>query len=548
MKTWLFRLLFVAILTWSTGCGRTIEIKPTLQSLAANSPVPQTSTPKPKSTTTLIEQTQPAATRTLRPTNTPRPEISWSDAFPITTLQGIGGKWSPTENVFLYWWSERDKNGLYTAAGPEFQPQALVRDEAFGDFLWSPDGKSILYEADTLQLGARIFFMDANGENTKIIKSKAAGGNYLWLKGWLDQEHLIFSSYWGGGHESIAVVNIRTEEAAKVSALIHGGDLFPAQNGFIPATTTIAVPDVHQLLVISEKLPSTTLGDGELIGGNVAVLPENQSVPRQDTSSTFQDWMPDSSQILVSWAHFDIHTWDILDRDLILWDVERQSLRLIAPDGRSGKFSPDGKLLAYLTEGPAQLSEDRTPQKREQNTTDNTGDHIQLLDMASGKVLMSLPVSTEDDNDLFDPQGSTTSKAQFSPDGRYLAFFSPGEVQVDSNGWPFQVESPDTSQTRLNVLDLLEKKLVWSAASSAQAGFSWSPTSRLLIFQNNTFNWQLFDLMYMQLTSITTRFGKYVGEPGWSFDGQYLSFVRCVPLGDNTCKRTIHIFNVTLTQ
>ncbi len=80
--------------------------------------------------------------------------------------------------------------------------------------------------------------------------------------------------------------------------------------------------------------------------------------------------------------------------------------------------------------------------------------------MSRGKVQMSIPVIAQwgDYEDIVKAHGYLS--AQFSPDGRYLSFLTPGYVVKNADGWPFDVDLTGPSLAVLNLLDLQEKKIV----------------------------------------------------------------------------------------
>jgi len=114
----------------------------------------------------------------------------------------------------------------------------------------------------------------------------------------------------------------------------------------------------------------------------------------------------------------------------------------------------------------------------------------------------------------------------FSPDSRYLAFLTPGEVRVDKTGWPTSVITT-TEHVFINLLDLHDQRLLWSALSTQWSDLSWSPTSSYLAYQNPSMDWQLLDIDNKTVFPITTAGGINIYRLEWSFDGRYLSILVC---------------------
>jgi len=215
----------------------------------------------------------------------------------------------------------------------------------------------------------------------------------------------------------------------------------------------------------------------------------------------------------------------LLEHNLLLWNLENNTLRLIAPSGRGGKFSSDGNLLIYLTSGPAKPDYGSKPIPEKLKPSGSEFDYMQLLDMRSGKVSMSIPIAATFDVDLPEWQlyGHGNLCAQFSPDGRYLSFLTPGKVVENPKGWPARVEINDATPVMLNLLDLKEKKIIWSTPSIETAETFWSPTSKFMIYQDIDLNWQLFDIDGYKSIPITLENGQEVIEPAWSHNGHYFS-------------------------
>ena len=132
----------------------------------------------------------------------------------------------------------------------------------------------------------------------------------------------------------------------------------------------------------------------------------------------------------------------------------------------------------------------------------------------------------------------------FSPDSRYLAFLTSGEVQMDANNWPVSVITM-TDQVFINLLDLQDQRLLWSAPASKWSDLSWSPASSYLAYQNQSEDWQLVDIRHQKILPVTKAGGSNVYRLEWSFDGRYLSLLACYILPNQGCDYNTVIFDVT---
>jgi hypothetical protein len=285
-----------------------------------------------------------------------------------------------------------------------------------------------------------------------------------------------------------------------------------------------------KLIVISERFPRVGT-QYDVISGHFKWVPEFRSIPQKLTFSFFDGWWGSTNQILVFWGYFSEEL-KLQGTHLLLWNVDTDAIRLLAPNGIGGKFSPDGQTLAYLTFGPAQLDANAKPVEYMPDRAQQP--YLQLMTMSSGQVVVSLPaVSSEDWNDSTGTHQHL--QVEFSPDSRYLAFLTPGVVRTDDQGRPVSV-AEEYGKVYLNLLDVQSRQLLWSALAGEETMLSWSPTGQYLVFRDPDQNLQLLDASALAVTAITLENGELATDPAWSFDGRYLSLL--AHYSDNTLDYT----------
>lgn len=538
--------VFILVIVLLAGClgtptpEVTFPVESTTQ-LALNSPLPPTGTPDPTARyrqTLQANQTQnaaynatseammtatssarpPTATRTptkvptTTPTTTPIPQLVWADELGVPVVLRGGGQWSPTANEYLYLEHSLRLRPLQMAVAPEFDPITFTTLLNLIDvFTWTPDGHSILYAtAGGYDQERGIWVMNRDGSDLHLVNP---GSNDVSFYGWLDARNVVVANRAGGSNLDTVILDISTGESY-VPTVVLG--LFTPNADYVPGIDNSGNPD-PRLLVISKQF--TTYREGMRAMGYFKSLPMFSNTSA--AISMFEDWRGETNQMLVYWASYTGHVEYLQENHLLIWDVDTDALRLIAPYGVGGQFSPDGEWLTYLTFGQAVLDENGKPAD-----TALAGDslYMQLMTMGSQQVTLSLPTLARPDYDDFDFEMHHFLRSGFSSDSRYLAFLIPGEIQVDASGWPSSVIT-GTAQVHINVLDLQDKRLLWSAPASEESALSWSPTGDHLVYQDPSNNWQLFDLQRQTVIPITLSYGESVTYPDWSYDGSYLSLL-----------------------
>lgn len=503
----------------------------------STTPLIPTATPTYIPNTTLPTKQGPTPTQTP----TPVPQVVWADALKkVSKLHSRSGEWSPTANTYLYVLNEYvfDDVDVQLVMAPLFEPYTIANHFSYDDtFFWAPDGQTIFFHTflpDDMHIDGRpLWSTDLAGNNPQIIARNWFATGHVDVKGWLDSQTVVISHYFGG-LTSISAYNISTAKWLDMSAGVHG-DAFAPQHGYIPVTSDTAQAD-PRLMVIGERFRDV---EYQRAGGNLRLLPPYNNISIDYSISQFEDWLGDSNQILVFWGHMqEVYGKGPLETNLLLWDVDKNSLRLLAPGGVGGKFSPDGKYMAYMTFGPVPLNQTANPTAIPTDEAKTEPLYLQLLDMSSNKVILSLPSFSDSDYLDFIFHKHQFLYAKFSSDSRYLAFVTPGEIETDANHWSLRVTN-DPSHRYIHVLDLQTKQVIWSALSNGGPELSWSPDNMHLLFQNQDNNWFLYSTSHQNAIPVTKDHGSVAVQPAWSYDGQYFRFFTCPPLDDGvSCRLT----------
>lgn len=139
----------------------------------------------------------------------------------------------------------------------------------------------------------------------------------------------------------------------------------------------------NSVAIFSSKPIHEKRGELDDLGSNSYALSYDGTTdnPNPNFFSSYSDWLPDEKQVLVeTWdQEVNILELDTLHEQIInlqLWDIESNTLELVAQGAFLGDFSPDGTSLAYISSNEA-------------------GPEIELLIRKTGEILFSVPVYLE---------------------------------------------------------------------------------------------------------------------------------------------------------
>jgi Tol biopolymer transport system component len=522
------QLHFLILICFLTACANT----PALPTITATNYVAIQTTGLQQPTTT--PTTRPTITYTPLPIltvpPTPEPRLVWAENISPIWLENLGGHWSPTANELIsIHWLDRETGKIYIAEAPDFK-QRLINPDDFSfiepAYLWSPDGQKIFFGGPTkgnenLDVGEEqdLWIMDRDGQNPRRVVPEGSYERSFEFLGWMDHRRVAISGYAGGGHQDISIVD--TLSGDNLASAVVYGTAFEPNRDYVPAI--FIGPPWSDLLVISPIRQSRPYK--LIIGGEYTRRFPKEKLKNINEQSNFlfKNWLPGTNDMLALWFTYKDLYEDatILSSRLLLWNVDNDAITPLAPGVVDGRFSPDGRWLAFVTLGitdwdqiiPSELS--LNPIQSDSQT------YLYLFDWKKRRVTLSFPVISSKNSYTVYPEYE--SVLAFSPDSRYLAFLTPGQLKLDERGLPIRIVQDTNSDIFLNILDLQEKHLVISLESERSAP-EWSPKSDWLVYQDNFGNWQIFNLHQGESLPITESGGELLYHPKWSFEGHYLSF------------------------
>ncbi|VAW43521.1 hypothetical protein MNBD_CHLOROFLEXI01-1696 [hydrothermal vent metagenome] len=414
------KFLFIGLL-WSilVACATVIEPTPTV-SLAEAVTVSverpsSTATPQPSKTPTLIPtvvETETAVptntpTATQFPTPTPIPPLVWSNNINFMAhIDGISGStvaWSPTRNEFIAtncWNLQTNPQWqIFRFEESEFEMIPITPQDfscALPDEIgWTPNGERILH-SDTLPddhpnkiygEDNAIWIMNRDGSEYQPVNFDEAYGRYLVFSDWLNSEILVYKYYCGGGNDCIVKLNIITGQQLS-KTIVHIGDGFQAGKDYVATNTGMySDSNTSAVSIMDVEIHSESyFADGKYsicLSTKCGAFPCILS-PCIDDNSRFEDWLPNTNKMLVvTWTaddflllfgDFDDQLNPEVKTQLQLWDIDSQELSLLVDEAIFGRFSPDGRFLAYQTLLP-------TPQ-------------MHIMDIQTRQTLHSFPTIT----------------------------------------------------------------------------------------------------------------------------------------------------------
>jgi WD40 repeat protein len=501
---------------------------------ATISPTPVTPTP----TSTATAQPTAVSQNSVQPvtvTPLPLPPIIWSEQVEVVSvLPAADLRWSPVLNELLATTcaveeteAELETPLIYVAAFPDFAPVDFTPDDfacnpliigAAPSLSWSPDGEQLLFtghfqgQAISYDVGYLWQFARRSRQGQSL---PGVVGRWLRLAGWMDGRTVVYSSYLGGGHREIVILNVHTGEKI-AETTIHVGGVNYVNTHYVATDNGAGYDFFISAAVLSrEAITSISEEAMEIWGPNLKHLSSETGLSgfTSDLSfnSRYVDWLPDSNKMLVLTWPADVELWqvDLLHdpavTQLQVWDVETNVLTLLIPGAIDGRFSPDRRYLAYITPG-------------------RNGPLLHLLDRVTGEIGLSLPVvasvsgySTLVDNSL-----------SFSPDGRYFTFFTPGLLELNQNGRPVGVLARPEVPDMMHVLDTESGEVVFSIEDSEVLPV-WSPDSSQFLVRDRADNLKLAEITYRQLTPLITQEDLHIRRLQWSYDGRYLAVTMVEP-------------------
>ncbi|NUM49242.1 MAG: PD40 domain-containing protein [Anaerolineales bacterium] len=424
-----------------------------------------TETPLPIQTESPLPTITLTPTKTPPPFPTPLPTPVWADwvGTPIR-LDNDFWEWSPTANELAFYECEENENlKLIVAIAPTFtsnniSPEGMTcnfSNLVNNEMIWRPDGQQIIYSIPISDEVGEAWIIGRDGSNAYPLNIEKF--SYRWLKfvAWMDNNTLV---EWGyiGLPTFIGMLDIPSGEIV-ASAFFWGHEYRP-NSSYIPGTLL----DMGYSLFVITRDPNEVPNPPIINSQYVRMFPGYGTETKEHIQTLYEDWLPGTNQMLVYWASDNDYFDETRETTkLLLWNVDTDHVELVAPNGIGGGFSPDGTWLAYVTYGTQQLDAELKPIEDEallQNP--EMGTYLQLMNTQNRQVILSLPAFAQRDEQdaLF---SHFKPVAEFSSNDRYLAFITPGELQINGADWPIGID-PDSSTSYLHILDLETQQVIIS--------------------------------------------------------------------------------------
>ncbi len=468
--------------------------------LAACTAVPQP-TATPEAITNLVTPTQirPSATSTATPfptTAVPEPTERIPLEYEVAMLPPNNAiVWSPIANELLFNTCPDDQSPLsdtflYVASSPNFLPDDItpkdVTCRSYSQFLWHPDGQRIVFDGlSYLQDNPSetdIWIMDRT--NSQIINFDRIDriGRTTGFVGWMDNDILVYSVYSGGGHSYYSVLDISKNEEIGSAYFHAGGAKIFSNNLLVGETGATYTFDYSAVIMYRNRLLPTSSSFGS---PHLHFLSSNNEGHREVLfNSQIASWSFSPSHVLVlTWdKDVDLYWVDLSQEtsvtDLQLWNIEEDNLTLIAPDSVYGNLSKDGQFLLYITSLENRL-------------------HVQLMDVATRKILLSNEVYTEGGLEV-----GIWAFTSFSPNGRFLTYYSPEQDLV--------------------VYDIALGTFLPSVTAVPFTPI-WSPDNGRFVYKDPDNGLSIYEIDSQTTYSLTQAGCDELRNPQWSFAGTYLS-------------------------
>lgn len=508
-----------------------VTVTPTAVTSIYHSPI--SPLPAPTATPTPL----PSPTPIPQAAATPLPDLIWAPGIKPIIIERHMGQWSPAANeILLAGCGGSVTNTVSLAGAPDFAPVDITPDhyacslsrEGFS-MLWTPDGRHIALvlpyvtsQSVTISSGSAAM-MDRQRDGIRSLNDAATLGRDLELYGWMDDHTLVYDHYAGGGGHHVQALDTRTGERVVNAGIIQGVVDRIGPSYICASTYGDAYPEALAIgpvgYLAEQDSPDALL---------VHHFPRDE--PGTEPITTYcQDWQPGTNNMLVLSARRAPDRSIPSFSALMLWDVDADTVSLLAPDGMGGRFAPDGRKLAYLTMGPARLDAKSRPIPRDSDLSQIVSDsrtviwYLQLLDLETGRVTLSLPV-LDSSHFGYSLEYDAQARSAFSPDSRYLAFFTRGSIKLDAQGHPVGVQYDPWQPGYLNVLDVPIGQVIHSIPASGMLPV-WSHDSSQLVYRDEQENLIVLDVSGGAMAPVTQIGGERVRNMDWSFDNRYLSLL-----------------------
>ena len=499
------RSLFFAIcLIFVLGISACTAVPQPTPSPAAAAEIVTVAPKRPSATSTAQFPTHTPTQTIAKPTNIPTVAIS-PTMTPIPTLHqslpidfemvmlpiNNGISWSPTANELLYNTCPDDLSPLsdtylYIASSPDFVPNDVtpqnITCRSTSNFLWHLNGQKIVFEGlpfpQDILFETDIWIMDLSDLQ---VRNFDRIGKFIRFIGWMDENTLVYEDYWGGGGTRAYHLLDINENEEIAYAILHAGNARILNSQFLIGQSGDDYAFNYSAVIISKNIlyPDSPLGSPYLhfLSFN------NEGYREVFYNSRIQNWSSEQLKVLVlTWdkevnLHFVDLSQDVTKTNLQLWDIQENTLTLVAPKSVYGHLSDNGDYLLLITSVDKKL-------------------HIQLMEISTKEILFS--------NDLYTEGGETIIYAytSFSPNGRFLTYYSP--------------------EQNLVIYDIAFGEFLPSVTAGPMTPI-WSPDNGRFVYQDPELGLSLYEVETKRTYALTQDGCDELRNPQWSFDGSYLS-------------------------
>ncbi len=350
---------------------------------------------------------------------------------------------------------------------------------------------------------SEVWLMNSDGSDPNpILPDETVARWQSFYYGWLDENNLIYTGYAGGGHQYWSILDIENREK-RGWGIVHlgGGEANSQYIGTINGTTL----NFQISAAIVATTPQHSTADDGLNSPYLHHLSFDDEERVFNYYSSFQDWRPDSNEMLVITWDLDVNLAEtnFLHNNAVtslqLWNVEDDSLTPVVSEAIYGRFSPDGRYLLYLTPAPEHPI-------------------AHLYNWQNQQIILQQPVVA-----AWQPGNSIKLEMSFSPNGRFLTYFTPNEDGTST----LQVFDTQADETQREIIN-------------PETQVSWSPTSEQFIYRDANNNFALFSIANGSSQPLTLAGGLLLTNPQWSHDGRFLSVSVQTETGGETAVLTLN--------
>jgi len=304
--------------------------------------------------------------------------------------------------------------------------------------------------------------------------------------GWLNNELRVSQQRVGTGSYSIGVYNVVTEQGAGGTADFEGRVKDVSQN-YVILNEELGYSYNTNMAILSQEVVNPEL-DNWSIGPHVKFLGKDIVYPsKSEFFSRFMDVLPNTDQVLtLTWEEivldsdqFDNILTGTIPANLQLWDINTNELSLVKEGGIYGRFSPSSNELVTLSANP------NAPQ-------------LELTNLITNETIIIQPAYAKTGEYAVDVIAFTS----FSPDGRFLTYYSPEQDLV--------------------VYDIVSGTFLPSVTAVPFTPV-WSPDNSRFVYKDPDNGLSIYGIDSQTTYSLTQEACDDLRNPQWSFDGTYLS-------------------------